>query len=512
MSYYVEPVILSREASGPLDYKEFDSPAELCGYFWRAARQKGAPKLSIAIMTHRNLESLRTCVEYVLTFAKDIDYELVLMDNASEDDDETYHFLQSVPYKHKKIIKMLDNMGAYFNAPRGWSVLWNYCEGDYILHLNDDHFVTENAVQNMVAALDADPSVGMVNPVSSNAWMWQDPCLRYGSREEMLKSAKNFNVYNPKKWEERLYVAAVAWMFRREVLSCLQCANPFGPELCYDIALRMAGYRVMLLGDTWVHHNHDYSKKESYGFTGDSPEKKQQRDYITRSTSHISFGLNFFEDICAFEKLLVPMATPTENAAPHLLSLDVKAGQGLLDLKNQLRLYGIFNTKSTAFCTQAKYYPLLYTVADEVLTDRIEFIKDALGQRSFDYCIAGTPINLYRDPLGLLSVLLGRLNPGGQLLFKLRNVASVSCAQKMLGVAGSIDPDMPVALTEQELQKYLVHMGYSDSIIRPGAWLADEASSALAARVAAACEPGQEELSKTFLLTKDFYVKVTKPL
>ncbi len=420
MDYSSEPVVIERQQPGALEYREFETVPELCGYFAQAAKAKGTPKLSVAIMSHRNLESVKTCVECVLRFAEGLDYELVLMDNASEDGGATADFFKRVEHPRKKVIVMRDNMGSYFNAARGWTTLWSHCEGDYILHLNDDHFVTENAVQNMIKALDSDPTIGMVNPTSSNAWMMQDPWLRFSTREEMFEAAKAFNAYNPKKWEERIYVAAVAWMFRRELLGCLLCSNPFGPEMCYDVAIRLSGYRVMLLGDTWVHHNHDYSKKESYGFAGETPEKIRQREYIAQATGHLSFGLKLFEDIGVFEKELVSHISPPKNDCPRLLAVDVRAGQGLLDLKNQLRSHGVYNSKSTAFSSQVKYYPLLYTMADEVIIGRTEELEKALADKSFDYCIAGTPLNDYADPSWLLSFLFSKLNPGGELLYKLR--------------------------------------------------------------------------------------------
>jgi hypothetical protein len=340
------------------------------------------------------------------------------MDNASEDGDATLDFFQSVPCPRKKIIQTRGNMGPYFNAARGWDQIWRYCEGDYILHLNDDHFITENAAQNMVRALDTDPSIGMVNPLSSNAWMMQNPWLAYTTPEEMFEAAKNFNVYNPRKWEERIYIAAVAWMFRRELLNCFLCPNPFGPELCYDIALRLAGYRAMLMGDTWVHHNHDYSRKESYGFTGDTPEKARQREYIERATGHLAFGLTMFGDICVFEKDTVAALTPPKAAMPRLLAVDVRAGQGLLDLKNQLRTHGVFATHSTAFTTDARHYPLLYTMADEVFVAGIEALDTVLGNRRFDYCLVGAPVSTYANPGAVVSVLRGKLTPGGTLFYK----------------------------------------------------------------------------------------------
>jgi hypothetical protein len=271
----------------------------------------------------------------------------------------------------------------------------------------------------MIRALDEDLSIGMVNPVSSNAWMLQDPLLKFANREEMFEAAKRFNVYEPRAWQERIYVAAVAWMFRRELLGAMMCANPFGPELCYDFAMRAAGYRVMLLGDTWVHHDHDYSKKSSYGFTGDSPEKLRQQEYIAQATGHLTYGLRLFEDICVFEKQLAAMLSPPKSEKPRILAVDVRAGQGLLDLKNQLRAYGVFEPVCAAFSTQAKYYPTLYTMAERVAVGKIGELAESFSQNSFDYIIAGEPLNRYAKWGGVLPALSAMLKPGGELLYKL---------------------------------------------------------------------------------------------
>ena len=460
-----KPIIISRENPGELGFTEFDTPGELAQHYAQSIKVKGTPKLSIAILSYRNINCLKVCIDCVLRFVKDIDFELILMDNASDDDDETLALLRSVPYDRKTVIQMRDNIGRYFSAARGFRTLWNFCSGDYILHLNDDHYITENAVQNMIKALDSDPSIGMVNPMSSNAMLGQNPGLQFTSLEGMFEAGRKYNVYDPRKWHQRLFVAAVAWMFRSEVKQHLNCANPFGFEFCYDTSLLMAGYKVCLLGDTWVHHEHDYSVKETHGWAGDTPEKIIQQEIIEDLAEHLYFGLHWVKDVCVFEHDLVSLISPDISQSPSILAIDVKAGQGLLDMKNRLRSMGIFECQSAAFSTQAKYYPYLYHIADTVYVDRIDFIESALIGEEFDCILVGSPINLYPDPIKLLSVLLHKLSPGGQLLFKVRNVSSVATLMKMIGSSATIDEEMPFTLTEDNVMTALKRLGYTNVVV-----------------------------------------------
>jgi len=477
VDYSVEPIIMGRETPGKLDYTEFDKPYELDRYFAQGLKVKGSPKLTIAILSHRNIESLKSCIDCVLKYAVEIEYELVLMDNSSEDDDETYNYMQSIPYKHKKIIKMQDNMGAYFDATRGWRTLWDpaYCTGDYVLHLNDDIIITENAVQNMIRALDENHDIGMVISMSSNSAFGQNPELHYSDTEDMFEAAKQFNTYDPRKWKDKLAISLVMPMFRRELIYCMHSSNPYGFELYQEERIRQAGYRVVLMGDTWVHHNHDYNRKASYGFMVQTAEGEKIRQNINELSKHLYYGIipgvgdinNTYKEY-GFEVELVSLMETADHGemVPRILSIDTKAGQGLLDVKNKLRSQGIFECKTTAFTTDAIYYPFLFNIADEVIADRIDFFNERLEGQSFDYIIVGKPLNLFkRDPLSLLDSLLEKLSPGGQILFKLRNTASANYVLNMLDFQDSADEDMPVVISPQELVKHISNNGFAQHTI-----------------------------------------------
>ena len=69
---------------------------------------KNAPHVSILIIAYNRIDKTKNCVESVLKYTDDIDYELVLVDNGSSDG--TYDYFKSVQYKNKKIIKITKNL------------------------------------------------------------------------------------------------------------------------------------------------------------------------------------------------------------------------------------------------------------------------------------------------------------------------------------------------------------------------------------------------------------------
>jgi hypothetical protein len=189
--------------------------------------------------------------------------------------------------------------------------------------------------------------------------------------------------------------------------------------------------------------------------------------------------------------------------------VDARAGQGLLDLKNRLREHGQFASQSCAFTTQAKYYPFLYTAAEEVFCDRIEYLGEALAGRAFDCAIACRPVNLYADPLRLLGDLVGALAPGGQLAFKLRNTASAAQLRAMTG--GPEAQGLPVCLGPERVAEFLLGQGCADASFRPAPRPRDaETMAAAEALLAAAPEDARDRLRQS-LLTEDFLFWAAMP-
>ena len=106
---------------------------------WRGSyrikyRIKGTPKVSIIIPTKDNVNSLKTCIESILEKTDYKNYEIVIVDNQSEEK-KTFKYYDKI--KNSSQIKILE-----YNRPFNFSAINNYAvsqvDSEYILLLNND--------------------------------------------------------------------------------------------------------------------------------------------------------------------------------------------------------------------------------------------------------------------------------------------------------------------------------------------------------------------------------------
>ncbi|MDR2357359.1 MAG: glycosyltransferase family 2 protein, partial [Oscillospiraceae bacterium] len=221
-----------------------------------AYEQPGVPLCSIVVQSYNRLNKTKYCVECILNYSKDVDYELILVDNGSTDG--TFEFFQSVLHEKKKIIRVTKNMGAAFPLPH----IRTHASGKYIVLVNNDIYVTKNWLSNLLKCYESDPRIGFAEPVSSNVSNSQQVDMPFDNFVEMQKKAAKFNNSDPSKWDERLRLISLLNIMRRDVLDIVGTYDPaFVHDFAEDdlaIRLRRAGYKLVLCGDTWIHHDHDF--------------------------------------------------------------------------------------------------------------------------------------------------------------------------------------------------------------------------------------------------------------
>ncbi len=112
--------------------------------------------VSIFVVTHNRVSMLRKCIASLITTLNDINYELIIIDNASTDG--TGEFLKDTcgDYPGVRIISNKVNIGV--NAKSQGAGL---CRGDFIIGIDDDviHF-PEGWIQEMVKAGKTIPRLG----------------------------------------------------------------------------------------------------------------------------------------------------------------------------------------------------------------------------------------------------------------------------------------------------------------------------------------------------------------
>jgi len=96
-------------------------------------------KFSVIIPTYNRAEFLKEAILSVLS-QKKIDFEIVVIDNASNDDTE----LIMKEFESNKLIKYIRNETNIGMIPNWSKALYNYCNGEWVLILSDDDTLIDN--------------------------------------------------------------------------------------------------------------------------------------------------------------------------------------------------------------------------------------------------------------------------------------------------------------------------------------------------------------------------------
>ncbi|WP_339208851.1 glycosyltransferase [Paenibacillus sp. FSL K6-3182] len=207
---------------------------------------------SIILVTYNKLEYTKQCVESVRRHTQRGSYELIIVDNGSTDDTVKWA-------KSESDIIVIDN-GCNAGFPKGCNQGMAAASGDLLLLLNNDTIVTPSWLDGLKRCLFSDERIGAVSPVTNSASYWTTIPVTYTTIDEMELFASALHA-NPDrtKWEERVKLVGYCLLLRREAWEKTGSLDEiFGignfEDDDYSLRLRLAGYKLMLCGDTFIHH------------------------------------------------------------------------------------------------------------------------------------------------------------------------------------------------------------------------------------------------------------------
>lgn len=420
-----------------------------------------APLVSIYVVAYNKLEKTKMCLNCILQYTNNVDYELILIDNGSTDD--TFEFFKSIDYPAKKIFKVTKNIGVFYAS----NIALNYARGKYVVAIANDVYVTRNWLSNMLACAMSDYRIGMINPRSSNTSNFQDADIRFQDLEEMQIKAAYHNASDPGKWHERMRLITLGTMYKKECLDMIGTPDyGFSHDFADDditFRVRRAGYKAILCGDVFVHHDHVVTEKDPEQFIASI--QNGRLDFKEKY-----YGLDAWTDVNNYEGTMMSMIDPEEKRGcqlPRILGIDVLCGTPILELKNKLRAAAIYDAELSAFTSEAKYYMDLKTICTgKISVDRIEYLLEHFEGDKFDYIVLGKPINAYRDPYRLLESLLMLLQNEGSLLIKLSNSFDVKAFLHTVGYTVATSGEIAYQMALEDLNSYLLQKGYYSKNIK----------------------------------------------
>lgn len=137
--YHLKPIIPTANPAKKLTFKKIESPI-----------------VSIIIPIYNHLHITHSCLFSILNNTKNIDYEIIIADDASID--ETGNIEDYI--ENGKIIRNKKNLGFLKNCNHASK----FAKGKYILFLNNDTNVQKDWLKNLLEFIEKDKTIGIVGP------------------------------------------------------------------------------------------------------------------------------------------------------------------------------------------------------------------------------------------------------------------------------------------------------------------------------------------------------------
>jgi GT2 family glycosyltransferase len=211
---------------------------------------------SIIITTHNNFDVAGPCLESLLNEMHEHNFEITVVDNASQDD---------TPLKLKQLVSGIDNIKLTLNNidrgyPGGNNDGIKMAKGEILILLNSDTIVPRGTIGKLSHLLIDNPEWGMLGPVTNQAGNEQKIFTGSGNQDQIIREGEEWCARSKGDYfkSERLDFFCVA--IRKAVFDRLGGFDErFGPgyyeDVDYSIRANLAGVRMMFTEDCFVYHS-----------------------------------------------------------------------------------------------------------------------------------------------------------------------------------------------------------------------------------------------------------------
>lgn len=213
-------------------------------------------EVSVVIVTYNTLEMTANCIESIRSHTKGINYEIILVDNASTDGSREYFSkLNDIIYVYS-----IYNLGF----GRGNNLGVERASGKYIFYLNSDTLLLNNAIKEFYDWMESQPEIvgccgcillGANNkPINSfqdiqSTWYFLRQILAWYHIKTKVKY--NTNVLTKLKYPLKVGFVVGADMFIRR--SCLEKCGQFDPDFFMYYEETEMQYRFHKNGyESWI--------------------------------------------------------------------------------------------------------------------------------------------------------------------------------------------------------------------------------------------------------------------
>jgi len=241
-----------------IGYKEYDIDSIKVEDVLEAVRRKmsiGQKKVSIILCAWNELSYLYNCIEGIKKKTKNVDYEIIVIDNGSN---------PQVPKSSDYVLLRNEkNFGFGFSNNYGA----RYSIGEYVLFLNTDTYpINKNWLKNMISLYESRSDIGIVGAklLFENNTIQHAGVKVRGKNSRDLSSIHLYHRYN--KYDENVCydrqvesITGACMLIRRDIFFKALCFDTqYKLAYCEDVDLCLKinelGYKVFYCSDAELYH------------------------------------------------------------------------------------------------------------------------------------------------------------------------------------------------------------------------------------------------------------------
>jgi GT2 family glycosyltransferase/glycosyltransferase involved in cell wall biosynthesis/uncharacterized protein YeeX (DUF496 family) len=214
------------------------------------------PLVSIIVLTYNNLVFTKACLESITNYTYYPNYEVIIVDNGSEDGSRDYirNVVKDKP--NWRLIANERNLG--FAAGNNVGII--SAKGDFIVLLNNDTYVSPGWLKNLIRPFAVNPRLALAGPVTNNIGNEAKIDIAYNNMAEMIERSRNYTIANVRKI---LFVSNVAFFcvaIPRHIIDEIGLLDErfgigFFDDDDYSRRVKEAGYEIAIVEDSFVHHH-----------------------------------------------------------------------------------------------------------------------------------------------------------------------------------------------------------------------------------------------------------------